>query len=468
MKAGVWQNRFKKRIAREVLAFSSSIKDDERLVPYDIIASLVHVEMLAKQGIVTYQESKKIKGGLRRLFKEYSRGRFKMQVGYEDVHMNIEHRLEQLIGNSAFALHTARSRNDLIATDLKLYTRDEIMEIMKRTSGLQKTIIKKAREYLHIVWPGYTHLQQAQPLLFSFYLLSHFYKFQRSFECLKDMSKRINISPLGSCALAGTSFRTDLFFSARRLKFERFFDNALDAVANRDFLCEAIFHLAQIMIHLSSLAEDLIIFSTSEFNMVELDDTIATGSSIMPHKKNPDICELIRAKAAKAIGNLTAAIAILKGLPSSYNRDLQELKGILFRQIDETIESLNISEVIIRTLKVKPPHDKSETLIATTDLVDYLVKKGNRFRAAYDLIVACVRDADGNIAQFVKICAHRTKLDPEKISYLLKPKSSIAAKASAGSTSLRETKKSIIKASRLIHANQTYLRSISKKFRLQF
>jgi len=468
IEAPIWQKRFKKRIAEDVLNFASSIEDDQRLIPYDIMCSRAHARMLKNQKIISSNEFKKIDKGLKRILADYKKGRWRLLPEYEDVHMNVERQLQKLIGSAALRLHTARSRNDLIATDLRLYTRHAVAEIMGDLIDVQIALQKKSQRYLGVVMPGYTHLQHAQPILFSFYLLSYFYKFQRDYECLKDTVKRIDISPLGAGALAGTSHNIDREYTAALLNFKKISENSLDSITDRDFLCEIFYCLTQIMLHISSLAEDLIIFTTSEFNLVELDDSVTTGSSIMPQKKNPDVCELIRARAGKAIGNLTAALTILKGLPSSYNRDLQELKGILFRQIDDTLSSLKMTQTIITTLRIDPS-DKwtdwanKENLICASDLVDFMVKKGYKFRHAYNIIAECVKNSKGEVGEFIRLCAKRLRINHKIILEILKPKCSVGIKISAGGTGIKETKSSIAKAIGLIKLNKNFLNR-SKKF----
>lgn len=461
---GIWQKRFGKAAAKEVLDFTSSVSEDERLVHYDVMCSLAHCRMLRKQRIISPKDFRSIRKGLQKILADFHKGRFKLVPAFEDVHMSIEHRLAELIGSSAHCLHTARSRNDLIAADLRLYCRDAVLNAMSMLIQLQRALANKARKYDKVIWPGYTHLQQAQPILFSFYLLSYLYKFQRDYDGLKDVIKAINVSPLGSSALAGTGHKIDSAYTASLLKFDKCFDNALDAVSDRDYLCKTIYSLVQIMIHISSLAEDFIIFSTTEFNLVELDDTVATGSSIMPQKKNPDVCELLRAKAGKAVSNLTAVLTILTGLPVSYNRDLQELKGILFAQVDDTLASLNMIKLVVSTANVKSGIPENPTLMCATDLVDHMVSRGCKFRDAYNLVADCIRTSDGKLERVVEACAGKIGLTSSEISALLKPKRSIASKTSAGSTSFKETKRSMVKASRLIRSNQLFLKKLRSKF----
>lgn len=334
---------------------------------------------------------------------------------------------------------------------------------------LETALRDKALGYPEAVVPGYTHLQPAQPVLFAFYLLSYFNKFQRDLEGLNDARKRVDVSPLGAGALAGTTHPVDPDQLALALGFERKFANALDAVGDRDFLAETAYFLTQAMVHVSSLAEDLVIMSSAEFGRVVIDDAYATGSSIMPQKKNPDICELLRAKAGKAIGGLTSLLCVLKGLPQAYNRDLQETKGIFFRQADDTQASLKIAAGLVRTLKLTDPPGawpERENFSGCTDLVDHLVRSGFRFRAAYDLVAECVRTANGSIDSFIEICGRRLGWKSAAVAELLKPKNSVRAKISSGGTGIAATRRQISQAGRLIEQNQRLIARFKKEDKL--
>jgi len=470
LKNPFWQKRFKKRLSEAATRFTSSIEDDERLIPYDIISSIAHVRMLRRQKIISSGDGTKIEKALKRMLIDFNKGRFRLLPEYEDVHMNVEQHLQRMIGETSEKLHTARSRNDLVAADIRLYIRDMVLMIMERLNLVQSALLKKSFKNFGVVMPGYTHWQQAQPILASFYLLSYFYKFQRDFERLTNALTRINISPLGCCALAGTTLPIDSRYLARQLDFNRLINNALDGVGDRDFLCEVIYHFTQIMFHISSFVEELIVFSTDEFKLVELDDSLTTGSSIMPQKKNPDVCELLRAKAGKAIGNLTAVFTILKGIPSSYNRDLQELKHILFNQIDETAFSLEMMRDLIATLRFNKRKlddwSKRENFICATDLVEYMVKKGYRFRDAYNIVAECVRESKGIVDRFIELCAGKLKVKTAVISVILKPENSVSLKRSFGGTGLKETKKSITKASKIVRSNRSYLKRLSGQLKI--
>ena len=450
-----WHKRLPGRRHPLIIGSSSSATEDRRLVDYDLRSSAAHVQMLAKQKIITRREARRLQGGLRSIKKDYRRGRFVLKEQLEDVHMNIEHRLRKLIGSAADKLHTARSRNDLIATDLRLYCRDSVQRLMEKLIRVQQQVLASAGEYEGVVVSGYTHLQQAQPISWAFYMMSHFFRFQRDFERLTDALKRINISPLGSCALAGTRHNIDPAFTALRLGFDRPADNGLDAVSDRDFMAEIAAVMASVGQHIAGLAEDLVLYSSQEFKLVELDDLIATGSSIMPQKKNPDVFELLRSQAGRSIGDLTAHLCILKGLPSSYNRDLQSTKGIFFRQMDETSSSLDLAALVIGHVRpVVSDWPDRPNLCCATDIVDYLViKKGSRFREAYGIIASCVARSKGDTKMFIRSCAKSTDLDIKCITELLKPRNSVAAKISRGSTGIRPVRAAMKKSRRVIAGN---------------
>lgn len=460
-KIPVWQKRFKRKINPSVLKFTSSIPDDAELVAYDIFCSLAHTEMLAKKRIISKSDCIKIKNGLKRILSDYKKGKFKLLTEYEDVHMNIEWRLKKIIGCTAEKLHTARSRNDLIATDLRLFCRSQIIKIARKIVQLQEVFLQKAIKYKTVIIPGYTHLQRAQPILVSFYLGALFCKFQRDFEQLVALIKMINVSPLGSCAFAGTGIDIEPDFIAKKLVLDRPSINALDAVSDRDFICDIIYYLTRLQLHLSQLAEDFIIFCTAEFNIVELDDSIATGSSIMPQKKNPDVFELLRARTGNAIGNLTGTLTILKGLPSSYNRDLQELKPILFTQIEQSLQNLNMASLVISNTNFKTTSDewiKSPNWMCTNDLIDFFVKKGHPFRKVYDWVASAINQTDGNINKFILFLAKKTKTSTGTVRKMLTPEFSIKNKISLGGTGFNAVKKQIISMKRLLLKNKAMVK----------
>lgn len=466
---GIRSGRFTRGLDPKALSFSSSLAEDERLIPYDLACGRAHVRMLGRQGIITRRDRDRLIRGLDRIRAEHEAGVFRLRARYEDVHMNVEARLKELTGAAADVFHTARSRNDLIAADLRLYLRDAVVSQMRSLTWLQAVTVV-AGKYGDRVIPGFTHLQPAQPITFSFYRLSWFWKFRRDFEGLLDLLPRINVSPLGAGALCGTTHPIDPDFTARLLGFDRLFTNALDTVADRDFMLETAFRLAQIMLHVSQLAEDLIVLATPDIGFLEIDDAYATGSSIMPQKKNPDICELLRAKASTALGSLNGLAALLKGLPGGYNRDLQEMKGVLFRLIDDTQAGLTMTAGLMKTLRVTGKAlswSGTPSFAGCTDLVDHLVRNGWRFRRAYHSVAACVRAAQGRTETFIALGHRRLKLPPAVITEILKPAYSVRSKVSTGSTGPAQTLRQRAEAMRLLKAQRKLTTKLNKKYRLR-
>ena len=385
----LWGGRFKEGTNELVEEFTESVSYDKRLAPYDIAGSVAHVKMLEKQGILTSEEADKIIKGLNEILEEIERGEFKWKKELEDVHMNIEKRLTDKVGPVGGKLHTGRSRNDQVATDVRLYVRKEIKEILDLLKGLRRAFVKQAEENLGVIMPGYTHLQIAQPVLYSHHMLAYYQMFKRDAERFEDTLKRVNVSPLGSAALAGTSYPLDREFTAKLLGFSQVTRNSMDAVSDRDFVAETIFDCAMVMMHLSRLSEELILWSTQEFNFIELPDAFCTGSSIMPQKKNPDVSELTRGKTGRVYGDLVSILTTLKGLPLTYNRDLQEDKEPLFDAIDTVKIALKVNTLIVEGMKPKAERMRqqaSKGFSLATDVADYLAKKGVPFREAHRIV----------------------------------------------------------------------------------
>jgi len=384
-----WAGRFTKGTAKVVEEYTASVTFDKRLYRADIEGSIAHAKALAKAKVITEEEAREIVSGLVEILKEIERGEFIFNPSLEDIHMNIERRLEEKIGLAAGKLHTARSRNDQVALDLRLYLRKEIQEIMGLVRGLQATLVELAEKHLDIAMPGYTHLQRAQPVLFAHHLLAYFEMIDRDQQRLADCYKRVNIMPLGSGALAGIPFPIDRKYIARLLDFPEVSQNSIDAVSDRDFVAEFLAASSILMMHLSRLAEEIILWSSVEFGFIELDDAFATGSSMMPQKKNPDVAELARGKVGRVYGSLLSLLTTLKGLPLSYNRDLQEDKEPLFDAVDTVKASLRVLAPLLRTLKVHPERMRvaaQEGFLNATDLADYLVGKGMPFRQAHEVV----------------------------------------------------------------------------------
>lgn len=389
-----WGGRFSKETDKTVEQFTASVHYDVRLAPYDLEGSVAHCRMLAKQKIISKQEAGKIIRGLTAIGKEIKQGRFPLRAELEDIHMNIEHRLIEKIGDVGGKLHTARSRNDQVALDTRLYLRDEIAGIQRLLHGLMTALVSKAKDEMDVIMPGFTHLQIAQPVLFSHHLLAYCEMFDRDRERLSECAKRVNRMPLGSGALAGTTFPIDRRYVAKQLGFETITENSMDAVSDRDYIIEFMACASIMMMHLSRLSEELILWVSSPFSFVEIGDDYCTGSSIMPQKKNPDVPELVRGKTGRVFGHLMGMLTTLKGLPLAYNRDLQEDKEPLFDTVDTLKGSLTVFTGMIPGLCVR--RDRMEETAGwgyatATDLADYLVRKGLPFRKAHEVTGKIVR-----------------------------------------------------------------------------
>jgi len=384
----LWGGRFKQSTDTLMETFAASISFDKRLYDCDIEGSIAHCKMLARCKIITTAESNKIIKGLKRILRECDEGRFKFSDSLEDIHMNIENRLREIIGPVAGKLHTARSRNDQVCLDIRLYLRKEIDDIVGEINRLTKTLIAIAKKNINHLIPGYTHLQRAQPVLLSHHLLAYVEMVLRDKERFLDAYKRINVMPLGAAALAGTNFPIDRKITAKLLGFPEISHNSMDAVADRDFAAEFCSASALTMMHLSRFCEEVVIWNSSEFKFIELSDSFTTGSSIMPQKKNPDAAELIRGKSGRVFGNLVSLLTLMKGLPLAYNKDLQEDKEPLFDTAETVKVCLTIFTDMMKSAKFIPITQKeleSSGFLTATDLADYLVLKGVPFREAHEL-----------------------------------------------------------------------------------
>ncbi len=388
-----WRGRFGPDAGRGAEDFTASLSFDRRLYQEDIAASEAHARMLAACGILSQEEAETIITGLHRIRDEIDRGEFPFDPAHEDIHMNIEARLIDLVGPVGGKLHTARSRNDQVATDMHLYIRKEAQAVMGLIQRLQTALVNLAHRHRDVIMPGYTHLQRAQPVLFAHHLLAYYHMLERDRGRIEDCLRRANECPLGSCALAGTPFPIDREMTARELGFSRPYANSLDAVSDRDFLLEFLSAAAILMVHLSRLAEELILWSTSEFGFVELSDAYCTGSSIMPQKKNPDTMELVRGKAGRVIGDLVTLLTVMKGLPLAYNSDMQEDKEATFDAVDTVKACLEVAAGALETMEVHPNKMRAaaEGFVLATDLADRLAAKGIPFREAHARVGALVR-----------------------------------------------------------------------------
>lgn len=385
----MWAGRFQKELAGEADDFNSSIRFDSRMFRQDIAGSICHAQMLASQGIITKQEGAALAEALSGILADLESGALSFDPAAEDIHMFIETVLTQRIGDLGKKLHTARSRNDQVALDLRLYLRDETMEILALIHALLEAVLEQAKKHASTIMPGYTHLQRAQPITFGHHLLAYCMMLIRDCGRLKDALRRMNQSPLGSCALAGTTYATDRAMTAGALGFDGYTLNSIDGVSDRDFCVELMSAYALIMTHLSRFSEEIILWASWEFKFVELDDGYTTGSSIMPQKKNPDMAELVRGKTGRVYGNLMALLTTLKGLPLAYNKDMQEDKEAVFDSIDTLKKCLRVFAPMVRTMRALPENmyaAAQKGFINATDLADYLVKKGLPFRSAYKMV----------------------------------------------------------------------------------
>jgi argininosuccinate lyase len=394
VKSKVWAGRFAEAANPVMEAFTSSLAFDKRLALYDIRGSMAHCRMLVKQKILTRLEGEKIVKGLASVQRELERRSFPFLPSDEDIHMAIERRLSEKIGPLGGKLHTARSRNDQVLLDVRLYLRDEIGVILQLLLSLQRQLIRIAKRHSAVVMPGYTHLQRAQPVLLAHHLLAYRDMLSRDRERLQQCNERVNVLPLGAGALAGTTLPIDRHHVARLLEFPRVSENSLDTVADRDFLIEFLSACAILCMHLSRLAEELVLWASSEFGFIELPDAFATGSSMMPQKKNPDVPELVRGKTGRVYGNLFTLLTVLKGLPLSYNRDLQEDKEPLFDTVDTVKGVLTVLEAMLPQIVFREDRLRQAALggfTLATDVADYLVEKGLPFRKAHEVVGAVVR-----------------------------------------------------------------------------
>ncbi|MEO1957961.1 MAG: argininosuccinate lyase [Nautiliaceae bacterium] len=384
----LWGGRFSKGTAKILDEFNASIPFDKELYIEDIEGSIAHSQMLAKQGILTQEEAEKIKEGLLKIKKEIENNQFKWDIADEDIHMAIEKRLIELIGDTGKKLHTARSRNDQVAVDFRRWVLKSNKDFMKKIKELIEVFVNIAKEHTDTILPGMTHLQHAQPISFAYHMLAYASMFKRDYERFEESYKRNNKNPLGCAALAGTPHNIDRFETTKALGFDEPTINCLDSVSDRDFALEILFNISMLMMHASRISEELIIWSTSEFGFITLSDEYSTGSSIMPQKKNPDVPELIRGKTGRAYGNLIALLTVMKGLPLAYNKDTQEDKEPVFDSVKNALISIEILKETLKTMKInkdKMYEASKKGHLTATDLADYLVNKGIPFREAHHI-----------------------------------------------------------------------------------
>lgn len=453
----LWSGRFDKPTDKAVEEFTASIHFDSRLIEHDIRGSIAHARMLGKCEVIPSEDAHKIVKGLEEILDSYRRGEIEWDPAAEDVHMNVEKLLAERIGETAGKLHTARSRNDQVATDIRMWLKDEIDQISAAALELQRTLLELAKQHKSDVMPGYTHMQHAQPVLLAHHLLAYFWMLGRDRERLADCRKRGDVLPLGSGALAGTTFPIDREFVAKELGFARISDNSMDAVSDRDFIAEFLAAASIIMVHLSRLSEEIVLWSGPEFGFIELDDAFTTGSSIMPQKKNPDVAELVRGKTGRVFGDLVAILTLQKGLPLSYNRDLQEDKEPLFDAVDTVKAALSIYSEMLRTAQFRTGRMSAAArgdFSTATDLADHLVRKGIPFRKAHELVgklvAKCIKE--GRVLEDLSADDLRTEI-PEadaKALTLLTPEASAAARNVPGGTGTAAVEEEIRAAERLV------------------
>jgi len=390
----LWGGRFTRDTDASVEEFTSSISFDQRLYRQDILGSMAHARMLGRCGIITQVESDSIIAGLTSILADIEAGNFSFEIALEDIHMNIEKRLTERIGPVGGKLHTARSRNDQVALDTHMYAKGAVLVLARLIHEMEKALVEVAETNISVILPGYTHLQRAQPVLFPHHVLAYFHMLSRDFDRLHGVWERSDIMPLGAGALAGTTFPIDRRMVAEELRFGRIYENSMDAVSDRDYIMEFLSFASILMVHLSRLSEELILWSSTEFAFIELDDAHCTGSSIMPQKKNPDVCELVRGKTGRVIGHLMAMLTILKGLPMTYNKDLQEDKEGLFDTVDTLKFSLSVYAAMLKGMKVNAERMRQvldDDFSNATDMADYLVRKGLPFREAHAVVGHAVR-----------------------------------------------------------------------------
>jgi argininosuccinate lyase len=452
-KKQLWSGRFREPTDPRVKAFTASVSFDQRLAPFDIEGSIAHARMLGARGILSRRDVAAIERGLAQVRREIRSGRFQWSLDDEDVHLNIERRLTAIAGDAGKRLHTARSRNDQVATDLRLWLRTEIDAIDAALVGLIRALLVQAERHAALVMPGFTHLQVAQPVTFGHHLMAYVAMLERDRERLRETRARTNRLPLGAAALAGTTFRIDRPRVARELGFESVSENSLDAVSDRDFAIEFCAAASIAMMHLSRLAEELVLWTSPRFGFVRLPDRYCTGSSIMPQKKNPDVAELVRGKSGRVIGSLVALLVLMKGQPLAYNKDNQEDKEPLFDAAATLLRSLEAFAGMIAGLVPVPKAMRAAVLeghATATDLADYLVRKGVPFRDAHEIVGRAVRSAEKagvdlaglSLAQ-LKSFSKRIQADVKKI---LTPEGSVAARDHIGGTAPAQVRQAIRRA----------------------
>ena len=474
MRMRLWGSRMGKDLDQEVADFSTSINEDQQLYRFDIIGSIAHSKMLQKIGILNENEARQIQKGLGQILRDIEKEQIDLSI-YEDIHSAVEMNLKQMIGEPAEKLHTARSRNDQIVLDERLFLREKIITLIRSLNGIQKGLLTLAQKYPSLVMPGYTHLQAAQPVLFAHHLFAYFFMLQRDAERLRDSLTRLNHLPLGAGALAGSSIPIDRKYLADLLAFPSVQVNSMDTVADRDFILEILNALSIAFLHLSRFGEELVLWSSPGFQFVTIDDAFTTGSSLMPQKKNPDIAELIRGKTGEVVATWVSLAVTLKGLPLTYNRDLQQDKPPLLRAISECEKTFHMVTRLIDNIEPNP--EKMEAALRTgfltaTDLCEYLVGKGVPFRKAHELVGSIVHELASQNKTFHDLNFDELKGYIECIDHdvmvVLDEKLSVTRKQSEGSTSPQEVKKQIIIATQLLDQWLDYNNNMEKEWQNKY
>ena len=470
MSEKLWGGRFSKTTDEMINEFQASIGFDRRMYREDIAGSLAHAAMLAKVGILSEEDCAAIEKGLKGILAQIEHGDFDFSVALEDIHMNIEKRLTDAIGDAGSRLHTARSRNDQVALDTHLFVRHAVVDVMAHIRALQQALTESAAQHRDVIMPGYTHLQRAQPILFSHHLMAYFGMLARDFERFQGVYARTDIMPLGAGALAGTTLPINRQFVAQRLHFERIYTNSLDAVSDRDYILEFLSAASILMVHLSRLSEEIILWCSREFSFVELDDAHCTGSSMMPQKKNPDVSELVRGKTGRVVGHLMAMLMAVKGLPLAYNKDLQEDKEGLFDAIDTVKFSLAVYAQLIRGMKLREDvmrHAVEADYSNATDLADYLVRKGLPFRKAHAVagqaVAQCIARgiylAELPIADYQQL----SPLFAEDIYDAISPETCVSCRNSYGGTSYEQAEMQLEAAKNLMTEEERMISVLTEK-----
>ena len=468
--AKLWGGRFSKTTDEMINEFQASIDFDKRMYYEDIKGSIAHATMLKKCNIITEKDHEDIVNGLTAILNDIESGNFSFDIALEDIHMNIEKRLTERIGVAGGKLHTARSRNDQVALDTHMYVRKEVANIAKLLIELEESFVEMAQKNSDVIMPGYTHLQRAQPILFSHHMLAYFYMLNRDFARLEGVYDRADIMPLGAGALAGTTFPIDRHYVAEQLNFAQIYANSLDAVSDRDYILEFLSFASILMMHLSRISEEIILWCSKEFSFIELDDAHCTGSSMMPQKKNPDVSELVRGKTGRVIGHLMAMLTTAKGLPLAYNKDLQEDKEGLFDTIDTVKFSLSVYAQMIKAMRV----NKEKMLLATkedfsnaTDMADYLVKKGLPFRDAHEVagksVSYCIEQDKWLMDLTLEEFKQFSPLFDEDILEEIKVETCVANRNSYGGTSYSQVEQSLKNAAEIMEKQQNVLDRYTEK-----